>query len=103
MDPEVVLAPDRNPTPLSLSLEYLLARFVDDAMLFGPCMSESLFAVRVGLARGDEGIARWPGLGGGKLVTRSPLRGGRGKASAIDTARLGVPDLSSDGVPSMPD
>ena len=96
--PDVVLAPDRNPTPLSL--EYL-----DDAIVPGR-ISESLFGacILVGLVNGDEGnppdgtlLPKPLGLaGGGRLATRVPVRGGCGNDSAIDTARFGLEASSED-------
>ena len=113
--PEVALPPDMNPTPLSL--EYRPARFPEEGVFFGRIKESLLGAVRVGLTSGDEGVVglfpKRLGLGGGKLATRSPLRGGRGNDSAIDTARLGWPGFASDepsnegkpvnGLPNDPD
>jgi len=73
-------------------------------MFFGRISESLLAAVRVGLASGDDGMAgpKRLELGGGKLATLSLLRGGRGNASAIDTARLGWPGFGNDG-PSSED
>lgn len=92
--PDVVLAPERNPTPLSR--EYLVE-------VAGPGrIRESLWPRSLdGLLSGDEGIPNpypWffdkpSGLGGGRLVTLWPPRGGWGNEEAIDAARFGVNEL----------
>ena len=86
---DVVLAPDRKPTPLSR--EYLEA----PAACAGR-INES--RDRVGLASGEDGKALGPSLerpaGGpvGRLATRWPPRGGWGKDEAIETERFGADD-----------